>query len=136
MGRPYSEDLRQRVVMAVTEDRLSTAAAAKQFKVSKAAAGVWCRLFKSKGSVSAKPQGAPKRSKLDPHEEFILRLVSEVPDITLDEIVVRLADHAGLVVGRSLVSIFFQKRGITFKKNSACCRTTTTGRPRRPGRLV
>ena len=43
MGKPYSVDLRDRVVTAI-EAGMSTEEAAKRFCVSKAAAGAWARL--------------------------------------------------------------------------------------------
>ena len=64
----------------------------------------------------ARKQGQPSRSKLDPHEAFILGLVEETPDITLAEIGERLAAECGLRVVPSTVRTFLAKRCITYKK--------------------
>lgn len=134
MGKSYSMDLRRRVVAAV-EAGQSTGAAAARFAVGKATVGTWCRLFRHTGDVAPAPQGAPRRSKLDPHEVFILGLQRENLDISLAEIVARLAAERGVKTCPSSVSYFFQKRGITFKKRQRTPpnRTGRTCAP--PGKL-
>lgn len=83
MGRALSEDLRKRVIGAI-EDGLSTRAAARRFAVGIATAGAWYRRYRRTGSVHPCKQGQPSRSKLDAHEAFILTLVAEQKDITLE----------------------------------------------------
>ena len=71
MGKPYSLDLRERVVAAL-EGGMSTAQAAARFSIGKATAGAWGRLKRSQGDVRPAKQGKPKGSVLDAHEAFIL----------------------------------------------------------------
>lgn len=52
---------------------------------------------------AARKQGQPSRSKLNPHEGYILSLIAEAPDITLVEIACRLAVEHGVLVGPSTV---------------------------------
>jgi transposase len=68
-GKPYSLDLRERVVAAL-EGGLSTDQAAKRFSIGKATAGAWGRLKRSQGDVRPAKQGKPKGSVLDAHADF------------------------------------------------------------------
>src|ERR1700756_2888008 len=89
MGRPYSVDLRERVVAAL-ESGMSTRQAAARFSVSISAAGEWGRLNRSQGDVQPAKQGKPSGSVLDVHREFILGVLEAKPDTTLEEMVERL----------------------------------------------
>ena len=68
MGKPYSLDLRERVVAAL-EGGLSTDQAAKRFSIGKATAGAWGRLKRSQGDDRPAKQGKPKGSVLDAHAD-------------------------------------------------------------------
>ena len=59
MGKPYSMDLRERVVAAI-EGGESTHQAAARFAIGIATAGVWARLKRSTGEVRPAKQGKPK----------------------------------------------------------------------------
>src|SRR5215470_8076283 len=115
MGKPYSMDLRERVVGAV-EGGMSTGAAAKRFSVGKATAGAWARLKRATGSVAPPKQGKPKGSVLDAHSDFIFALIEENPDVTLDEMAARLADERAVTVVRTAVWKFLDRRDMTHKK--------------------
>lgn len=115
MGKPYSEDLRERVVAAI-ERGMSTGEAAKQFCVSKAAAGAWARLKRATGSVAPARQGKPPGSVLDPHADFIFGVIEDAPDTTLEEMAERLARERGVKVVYTAVWKFFDRRGLTYKK--------------------
>ena len=114
-GKPYSMDLRERVVAAV-EDGMSTRQAAKRFSVSISAAGAWSRLKRATGSVHPAKQGKPKGSVLDAHADFILGVIEETPDTTLDEMAERLHQERGVRVVRTAVWKFLDRRQQTHKK--------------------
>jgi transposase len=115
MGKPYSMDLRERVVAAI-EGGMSTGEAAKRFLIGKATAGAWARLKRATGSVAPPRQGKPKGSVLDPHADFILGALAAKPDTTLDEMVERLADERAVIVVRTAVWKFLDRRDMTHKK--------------------
>jgi len=115
MGKPYSLDLRERVVSAL-EGGLSTRQAAARFSVGIATAGEWGRLKRSQGDVRPARQGKPKGSVLDRHAEFILGTLREKPDLTLDEMVERLAAERDVKVVRTAVWKFLDRHGQTHKK--------------------
>jgi transposase len=115
MTRSLSGDLRGRVIGAIKEG-VSTREAARRFRIGISTAGAWYRRYRETGEIEARKQGQPSRSKLDPHEAFILGLIEEAPDITLAEIGERLADERGVRAAPSTVWLFLARRGITFKK--------------------
>ena len=132
MGKPYSLDLRERVVAAL-ESGLSTDQAARRFSIGNATAGAWGRLKRSQGNVRAARQGKPKGSVLDAHADFILGILREKPDLTLAEMAERLAAERGVRVVGTAVWKFLDRHGQTHKKDCACQRAGASrckGRPR------
>ena len=115
MGKPYSMDLRERVVVAI-DGGLSTGEAAKRFVIGKATAGAWVRLKRASGSVAPPKQGKPKGSVLDAHARFIFGLIEETPDITLEEIAERLAQERAVKVVSTAVWKFLDRHDMTHKK--------------------
>ena len=115
MGKPYSQDLRERVVSAL-EEGMSTRQAAARFSVGIATVGTWGRLKRSQGDVRPAKQGKPTGSVLDVHEEFILGLLRDKPDTTLAEMVERLAADRGVRVVGTAVWKFLDRRDQTHKK--------------------
>src|ERR1700716_4620714 len=115
MGKPYSLDLRERVVAAL-EGGMSTRQAAARYSIGIATAGAWGRLKRSQGDVRPAKQGKPKGSVLDGHAEFILEALREQPDLTLDEMVERLAAERDVKVVRTAVWKFLDRHGQTHKK--------------------
>src|SRR5262249_20594433 len=85
MARPYSSDLRERVVEAVNEGA-TRHEAAERFGISVSSAVRWHQAWRNEGTYDAKPYGG-SRSRLDDHAEEIVTLIEEQRDRTLDEIV-------------------------------------------------
>lgn len=127
MPKPYSRDLRERVVRAV-EAGASCHEAAAAFEVSASSAIRWIARFRRTRSVAAKPMGG-KRSPLDAHKEWLEALIGAEPDLTLEEIRGRLRGR-GIRVAASSVWRFCDRHDITFKKKPARSRI----RPRRRAR--
>jgi transposase len=115
MGKPYSMDLRERV-MAAIEGGMSTHQAAARFSIGIATAGAWARLKRATGEVTPARQGKPKGSVLDPHADFIFDLIRSIPDMTLEEIAERLAEERGVRVVSTAVWKFLDRHDMTHKK--------------------
>ena len=115
MGKPYSMDLRERVVAAI-EGGVSTRQAAARFAIGIATAGTWARLKRATGEVRPAKQGKPKGSVLDAHADFILSTLAEAPYTTLDEMIERLREERGVTVVRTAVRKFLDRHGQTYKK--------------------
>lgn len=111
MARAYSQDVRDRVIDAGSSAR----AAADRFGVGIATAIVWVRRARE-GERSPRKQGQPKRSKLDPHRDYLLGLVEAEPDITIAEMQARLLSEAGVPASVGTIWTFLDRAGLTFKK--------------------
>lgn len=118
MPKPLSIDLRERIVSAVDAGE-SIRSVAAHYAVSPSAVSKISRLWRRTGSVAPKPMGGDRRShRTEAHGVEILGLVSERPDITLDEIREALCAD-GVAVGRGSIWRFLARRGLSFKKNRA-----------------
>ena len=117
MAKPYSEDLRRRVVAAV-EGGLSRRQAAIVFKLGISTVVHWVRRFRETGSVAAKPMGGDHRSRLTGERAWILARLDEVPDLTIEELRDELKGR-GVIVGYGTIWRFFEREDITFKKKRA-----------------
>lgn len=61
MTKPYSNDLRERVVLAVEQDGMSRHAAAARFGVAPSSAIKWVQRYRATGSVAPGQLGGHKR---------------------------------------------------------------------------
>jgi transposase len=68
------------------------------------------------GSYEAKSNKGQSRSPLKKHEEWLLALVRQEPDLTLEEIQRRLLEVRQQKAGLGSVWRFFDRHGISFKK--------------------
>jgi transposase len=117
MARPYSQDLRERVVRSV-EQGTSRRRAASVFGVGIATVIAWVAVWRESGRIAAKPMGGDRNSRLKGERAWLLERVAAVPDLTLEEIRAELAAR-GTLVGYGTVWRFFAAEGISFKKNPA-----------------
>src|SRR5215813_3377382 len=92
MPRPYSNDLRARVIEAI-EAGASRREAAERYELSPSVVVLWAQRWEETGSIAAKPSGG-STSPLEEHAEFLLGLIVEQPDLTLDEIVAAMRKKA------------------------------------------
>jgi transposase len=134
MAKPYSMDLRQRIVQAV-EAGSSRRAAAAQFAVSESCAIKLVQRWERTGSVAPAAVGGKKPFALAGHEALVRALVAAQPDATLDELRAQLADQ-GIVVGRSSIDRFLTALALTHKKRRSAPPSRsapTSPKPGRPG---
>ncbi len=118
MGKSLSNDLRVRVVEAVLAGSSRRQAAAR-FGVSVSSAIRWVQSWHECGDVCAKPQGGDRRSgRIEAQAGFLLGQVERTPDVTLGELQAMLGER-GVAVGIGTVWRFFERHGISFKKNRA-----------------
>lgn len=134
MSRGYSMDLRERAI-ALVESGMSRRAAAGQLMVSASSSIRWLQRFAATGSCAEKPGRKARPSPLDDHADWLLALIAAEPDLTLAEIEVRLLEERQLRTTDSSISRFFQRHGVTYKKNAACERTAS-GRCRQGARRL
>jgi transposase len=127
MARPYSLDLRERVVAAVEQGGLSRREAAAKFGVAPSVAVGWVRRFREKGSVAPGQMGGhkPKAIRGEHHDWLVERCRER--DFTLRGLVAELAER-GLKVDYRSVWEFVHAEALSFKKNAARQRTGSTRR--------
>jgi transposase len=128
MARPYSLDLRERVVAAVCDGQSCRQVAAR-FGVSVASVVKWSQRFRATGSAAAKPMGGHRPYALAGERDWLLARIAETPDVTLRGLVAELAER-GIKVSYYAVWHFFEHEGISFKKKPARQRTGPAGRRR------
>ena len=144
MPAAYSADIRGRVIARV-ESGSSRREAADQFEVSPSSAIRWVSSYRATGSCAAKPRGG-STSPLEKHTDFLLALIEEQPDLTLDEIVCAMRKQRISGSGTSVWRLF-KRHDITFKKKPAAAEQERADVARRvarvrerglfdPGRLV
>src|SRR4051795_7248033 len=80
--RPYSQDLRDRVVASVAGGR-SRRATAKIFGVSVATVVRWSQRFGTTGSSAALAMGGRRPHRLAGRRDWLLARIAEKPDLTL-----------------------------------------------------
>ena len=80
MPKPYSLDLRERVVRFEDEGP-SRLAAAAHFRVSVSFVVDLVKAFRVRGSLAPKPSGGRRHAKFEPHRAFLSEKVPEKADI-------------------------------------------------------
>ena len=115
MARAYSQDLRDRVIDAALAG-LPARRAAGQFRVGIATAIGWVSRARQTGERAARPQGQPRRSKLDPHRALLLGLIEATPDMTLVEMQEHLTAERGITASVGTIWTFLDRWGLTIKK--------------------
>ena len=122
MPKPYSVDLRERVVASVETGGLSRRRAASQFGVGVSTAINWVRRFRETGSVAPGQMGGHKPKSISgAHRAWLVERTRE-KDFTLRGLVRELAKR-GLKVDYRTVWNFVHAEKLSFKKNRGRQRT-------------
>jgi len=114
MTRPYSLDLRERMVRAV-EGGASRRATAAKFDVSPSCVVKLLQRWRQRGTLEPDPVSGGRRAKLADHAERVEALLVATPDLTIAELRTRLAAD-GIAVSPSAISRFLKACGLTRKK--------------------
>ena len=126
MGKPYSLDLRKRVVAAI-ERGLSRNQAAKQFGIGISTAIGWARRLRETGSVEPGKMGGHKPKAISgDHRVWLLQRIRD-RDFTLRGLVAELAAR-GLKVDYRSVWEFVHAEKLSFKKKRGGWRTRSSRR--------
>ena len=114
MARPYSIDLRDRVVASVESGRTCRATAAL-FGVSVSSVVKWSQRFRTTGSAAAYWMGGHRRRVLAGERDWLLARLAEKPDLTLRALVAELVER-GVPASYGAVWRLLKAEGITVKK--------------------
>jgi transposase len=116
MVRPISNDLRKRVVAAVSKGE-SCRSVAVRFGVAVSSVVKWSQRYRSSGSVAPGKMGGHRKPVLDQHQAFIMKRLSQTPHLTLHALRDELAAR-GVKVSHNTVWLFLRREGLRFKKNA------------------
>ncbi len=116
MSKPYSMDLRERVVGAVEEAGVSRRQAAERFGISVSTAINWVRRYRETGSAAPGQMGGHRPKKIVGAQRDWLVERCRAGDFTLRGLVTELAER-GLKVDYRTVWTFVHGEKLSFKKN-------------------
>ena len=102
--KTYSQDLREKVAAAVAQDKQSNRRIAEIMGISESTIEKWTRRERETGSVAAAPHAGGVARVLAPQGEYLRLAVKSQPDISLNELCVRLQAELNLHVSTSMVS--------------------------------
>jgi transposase len=107
MTRPLSNDLRERVIAAVTRVK-SCRSIALRFNVVVSSVVKWSKRHRATGSVPPGKMGGHRKSVLDAHRAFIVERIAQMPHLTLhglkDELAARGVTDRPPLTGQRVVS--------------------------------
>ncbi len=106
MAKPYSLDLRIRVINKIKEKSLTQLQAAKTFDVGIATIKRWVKINKDSGNLNPKIPTVTRPRKVD--YKKAKKLIEKNPDKTLKEL--------GKILGTKDMLYVIKKLGITYKK--------------------
>jgi transposase len=116
MAKPYSGDLRRRVVAAVSNGG-EPAAVGRRFVVGRSTVYRWVEVARAEGRLEAKPMHGGPRPRIRGESEAALRRLVEVENhLTLAEYRDRLAEAAQVRVHPWTLGRALRRLGLTRKK--------------------
>ena len=119
MAKPYSMDLRERVVARV-EAGETVRKVAVDFAVSVSAVVKWSQRYRETGSVAPAKFGGWRRPILEPHADFIRARLAEAPELALRSLQAELAEN-GVKVSYGALWAFVHAQGLSFKTTAFAC---------------
>jgi transposase len=119
--KPYSQDLRDRIVGDVESSTCSQTAAAEKYAVSLSCVQKLMRRVRETGSSAAKPAtGGASRKLAAPEATAVIQAeMAQQPDITLVVLCERVEAQTEITSDESLMSRELKRLGITLKKRSS-----------------
>jgi transposase len=134
--RPYSRDLRLRVVQAYEHREGSMRQLATRFRLSLSCVRDLLLRYRATGDVAPQPHGGGYPAKLDVTGlETLKTLVHATPDATLQELRTRLATTQQVMVSPATISRALTKLGLPRKKTLSRRRARAAGGPTATSRV-
>jgi transposase len=119
--KPYSPDLRQKLVERYQEGNISQRELARQFRVALSFVETLLKRYRETRSVEAKVRTQQTPTKLNTEQLQVLEeLVNEQNDATLKELRDRLEQKTGVRVGCTTIHRMVVKLNLSVKKNVSC----------------
>jgi putative transposase len=126
MAKPYSQDLRSRVIEAI-EAGHTQSEAATLLQVCLRTVNDYVKRWRTRGHVEPDKFGGHKPYKLAAHADTVKTLIKAEPDQTIGELQGRL-EEMKIKASASAINRFLKAEKITYKKNPLRHRTKTRRR--------
>lgn len=128
MAKPYSMDLRERVVAAVEQEGMSRRGAARRFGVGASRVVEWIKQFRKTGHVRPGQMGGHKPKAISGEHRVWLITRCNAGDFTLRGLVTELLAERDLKVDYRSVWEFVHDESLSYKKNNSAQRTGSSRR--------
>ncbi len=125
--KPYSQDLRERVMAAVDTGQQSLSAIAQIFGISESTVDKWCQRRRETGGVAARPFAGGRQRVLRESAAVIRATVKKQPDVSLAELCERVQAKQGVHASPSMMCRERQRLKLPLKKSR--CMTVSARRP-------
>ena len=126
MPKPYSTDLRTKILEAYERGEGTQRGLAARFGVSGTFVVDLLRRHRQTGSVAPKGHGGGQHPRLDAKGlEVVTMLVKAEKDATLDELIERVAERHGVRVSNPTMSRVLTRLGLPRKKSRSTPRSAT-----------
>jgi transposase len=132
--KPYSQDLRDRIIQALQAGTTTQRAIAARFCVSGAFVEKLWHRWRHSGSSAAKPHAGGRQGSLTDHLEFLRSEVAKQPDATLADLRERLIAAQGPRVSTATICRALQRLKLPLKKSRSTPRNGTRNASRRSAR--
>lgn len=117
MAKPFSTDLRERVVQAYERANDSMARIAALFDLGPATVNRWVQQYRKTGCLEPRPHGGGPAPKVDEQGLSLLcALVAEQPDATRPEVAQLYEEERGVCLSAATVGRELRRVGLTRKK--------------------
>jgi transposase len=123
--KPYSQDLRDRIIHALEAGTATQRAIAERFCVSTACVEKLWQRWRRSGSSAAKPHAGGRHGALTAHLEFLRSEVAQQPDATLADLRERLIAAQGPRVSPAPLCRTLQRLKLPLKKSRSMPRNGT-----------
>jgi transposase len=109
--KPYSQDLRQKIIDTYLEDHESIREIAKRFQVSSSFVQKLLKNYHQTGNINPKPHRGGKSPKLNLQQiDLVNKLIKQHQDATLQELCDMLENQTGVRISRPTMSRITKKK--------------------------
>ena len=116
--RPYSEDLRARII-ADKQAGKASAEVAKRFAVSQRTVERYWERYEEKGHCRVEQMGGHLQSRLAGHEKVVASWITAQPDLSLEELCARCQKELNVTLSVSGLWHRLKAMGLSYKKKDA-----------------
>ncbi len=114
--KPYSMDLKEKILETYTEGESSYRQIAKRFRVSLSLITRVISRYRKENTLEPRPIGRPRKGKLEPYQDKILEYLELNNDITLEQLCQHFTGDTGIKVSIPTMCRFLQAHKLTRKK--------------------